>query len=190
MINIKDNKGYSLVEMIIVIAMIAILSTMAVISMSIVRSAKAREAAMNFDSEIAELSTKSKNMVCMVDDGSGNIVEKEEYMHALKVYKSGRIYYIAKGFYDTSTATYIFDSTTDPNNNGKGTALSKFVMIKYTPQGSNVENDLSAAGSEVYIRIRKNGTVVEGSGTYGFYKVDGNEVSSVVLRSNGSHNNN
>ena len=58
----KKNEGYSLIEMIIVIAIIAIVAGMSMLSIFIVHSARAKDSAITLDSEIAELRTKSKNM--------------------------------------------------------------------------------------------------------------------------------
>ena len=57
-----DNAGYSLVEMIIVLAIVAVVSAMAIVSITMIHSAKAKEAAVTFDSEVSTLITKSKNL--------------------------------------------------------------------------------------------------------------------------------
>ena len=46
---LKRNEGYTLVEMIIVIAIIAILSAAAMVTISIIHNAKAKEAASTLD---------------------------------------------------------------------------------------------------------------------------------------------
>lgn len=172
-----DNAGYSLVEMIIVLAIVAVVSAMAIVSITMIHSAKAKEAAVTFDSEVSTLITKSKNMNCDVNPN---------YSFCLKIYKdSDGKYYIQKGYYDSTpgaATTYIFDNTTDPLNNGKGTCLSSYVSVKYAPTGGT-EADIST----VYIRYDRKGMCIEGDGTYRFYKRNGTMVASDYLRKNGSH---
>ena len=50
---IKRNEGFSLIEMIIVLAIIAVVSTMSILSIGIINTAKAKDAASVFDSEVA-----------------------------------------------------------------------------------------------------------------------------------------
>ena len=45
----NQNKAYSLVEMIIVIAIIGVISVMAMVTVSIIRSARAKDAAMRLE---------------------------------------------------------------------------------------------------------------------------------------------
>ncbi len=184
--NLKNNNsGYTLVEMIIVLAIIAVLSMAAGISITLINSAKAKEASVTFDSEVATLITKSKNTVCTYDADSDGIAEMhEDYVHCLRVYKDGDIYYVMRGYYDVANDTYIFNSTTDSNNNGKGKSLTSYVRVTYTSTGGT-EADIDDSG--VIIRYGRNGGCIEGDGTYNFYKRNGNMVANVILRKNGSH---
>ena len=59
----KHNKGYSLVEMIIVIAILLVVSAMGMITFNMVKNARVRDAAARFDSLISETIQKSKNMI-------------------------------------------------------------------------------------------------------------------------------
>ena len=75
---IMKNKGFSLVEMIIVLGIIAVMSTMALISINIIHSAKAKDAATVFDSEVATLKTKAKGMgVDLNSNGKIDDTEKD-----------------------------------------------------------------------------------------------------------------
>ena len=58
----KNSKGYSFVELIIVIAIIVVLSVMALVSMTIISSAKAKDAAITVGEEISILKQRSMNM--------------------------------------------------------------------------------------------------------------------------------
>lgn len=64
----KDNKGYTLIEMIIVIAIIAIMTGAAMVTITILHNAKAKEASITLETALSETqkNAKGKN-VC----GSG-----------------------------------------------------------------------------------------------------------------------
>lgn len=193
-IKLLDNKGYSLVEMIIVIAIIAVMTGVATVTITLLNSAKAKEAAVTFTSELSDVSTKAKNQMVVLDDGSGTMVKYPSYSYCLKVYKDGSKTYIKKGYYNpdgTSEATkYIFVDS-ENKNNGRGISLSSKIEIKYM-EPNGVEKKIStSAGSnsvtQVYIVFDRNGRCIEGNGDYNFYKTNGNLVSTVNLKKNGSY---
>ncbi len=176
----KNNKGYSLVEMIICIAIIAILSGIALVTVSMINSAKAKEAAVSFDSVISDTIVKSKGQLCVVGG-----VEQPTYKRCMHLYldnASGR-YYVKTGYYDPATDTYEFVDS-ENKNEGKGTNLSSKVEIKYEDLDGN-KSTVDSAG--VYIVFNKNGTCSEGTGLYEFYKKNGNLVDELKIKANGSH---
>lgn len=74
--SLKNDNGYSLVELIIVIAIIAVLSGMAAFTISSIKTAKATAALESFDTELSALSTRTRAqsgdnaiMLKRVDDG-------------------------------------------------------------------------------------------------------------------------
>lgn len=67
----KNSKGYSFVELIIVIAIIIVLSVMALVSMTIISSAKAKDAAIKVGEEISVLKQRCMNMTPDDIDTSG-----------------------------------------------------------------------------------------------------------------------
>lgn len=193
----RKNKGYSLVEMIIVLAIIAIVAGVSLLSITLIHSARAKEAAVTVDSEIATLITKSKNMQC----------DKPGCQYAARIYRdedSGKYYY-QKGYYDPNAGTngkYIFTGT-DSAGDGKGTSLSAYVVVKYTGVQNIVDADgtVSAVPHEfseqdvfnmnfkggLYIRFAKDGTCEDGVGDIGFYKRNDSDVAHQTIRRNGSH---
>ena len=50
----KDNKGYTLIEMIIVIAIIAIMTGAAMVTITILHNAKAKEASITLETALSE----------------------------------------------------------------------------------------------------------------------------------------
>jgi prepilin-type N-terminal cleavage/methylation domain-containing protein len=168
---IKDNSGYSLVELIIVLGIIAVLSGVSMISISAISTSRATSAKEKFDQEIATLESKTKSQ-----DGDSAIMLK----------KDGDTYYIYYG-----TCAPDSDGTTYSAGNFKAdstTADVKLdkVTIYYTPDGGT-ESELTT--SQV-IKVKKSdGKVVLGSGKYKFCKRGStNSVGTVTInKATGSH---
>lgn len=183
----KNNQGYSLVEMIIVLAIIAVVAGMSVLSVSLIHSARAKEAAVTVDSEIATLITKSKNMKSAIG---------ENYQYAARIYRSSEgdddNYYFQKGYYNLTTNVYDFNTyAVDPDWSGQKTSLTSYVVVKYSPNGVSEDNQEDVAdladGEGLYIRFDRDGTCVDGVGDIGFYKRNGSVVAHEYIRANGSH---
>lgn len=199
----SKNKGYSLVETIIVIAIIGIVSVMAMASVSMIRSAKCKDAAVVFDSEISELIAKAKSM----NDSSG--------MYAIRIWKDGENYYIQRGKVDKIGPILKFKISADNENDYKGKAVSKYVRISFTAENSgglSYPDDWNASldatwtastmikcdgsigtfndGDElsgVVVAVTKSGDVISGNGAFCFFKKNGSQVARVYVRKNGSH---
>ena len=193
----KNNRGYSLVEMIICIAIIAVVATIALISISLIHSARAKEAAVTVDEEIATLITKSKNMKC---DKEG-----EGWQYAARIYYNtdDNKYYFQKGYYNTVNHKYTFTNT-DPDGEGKGTSLSSYVDINFVGRRDVISNSSFDTSSTqdissdnpllvknvtwgVPIRFNKDGSCATGYGEFAFLKKNGNVVATDYIRKNGSH---
>ena len=63
----KENEGYSLIEMIIVIAIIAVMSAAAMVTISIIHNAKAKEAASTLEDALFEVQNNAKGKICVVN---------------------------------------------------------------------------------------------------------------------------
>ena len=59
--SLKDNKGFSLTELIIVIAIILLMTAASFVTLSIVHGARAKDAASSFENSLAEVVNLSKN---------------------------------------------------------------------------------------------------------------------------------
>ena len=184
---LRDNRGFSLVEMIICIAIIVIMSGVAMVTITLLNSAKAKEASVTFESTLSDMITKTKNQVCVI---SG--VQYPKYDRCMNIYKhSDGKYYIRTGYYDPDNAgspsAYIFID--DENvNDGRGVSMTSKVIIKYTATGTTDKVDIDDTG--VYIVYDRRGLCIEGSGIYSFYKKNGNAIADVVIQKNGSHQSN
>ena len=187
---ILKNKGFSLVEMIIVLAIVAVMSTMALISINVIHSAKAKDAASVFDSEVATLKTKAKGMGVDLNK-DGKLDESElNLLYCIKIYKEGDTYYLCTGYTNKSSIASSFVSTAT-NNSGKGRNLSSYVKIKYTGKladGTTVtDQEPGDDGNAIYIVFNKRGECVSGVGEYEFFKPNGRTVARKYIRANGSH---
>ncbi len=160
----KDNKGYTLIEMIIVIAIIAIMTGAAMVTITILHNAKAKEASITLETALSETQKNAKGKMCVVAD-----TQQPDYKFALAVYKSGSKYYVKKGYYigngnDMSlNSSYVFDDSENANS-GKGESFSAYVKVKYK-DSSGTEQDITGnvlhclphSDLKVHSAIRPNG---------------------------------
>lgn len=180
---LKNNKGYSLVEFIIVFGIIVIFAGAATITLSVMHSAKAKEAGTKFESELAELSAKAKSESCVV---SGTVMS--DYKFALRIYKNAdgkyylkHVYYVGMG--DMSSASNYVDGDDNPNG-GKGISLSTYVTVKYEDSSGNKS---AVDNNGKFIIFDRKGMCISGDGKYSFYKTSGGgKVAEVKISKNGS----
>lgn len=185
------DEGFTLVELIICMAIIVILTGLATVTVTMIHSARAKEAAVTLESEISDLAIKSKSQLCVVGG-----VTMPDYMHCIKVYRDtdGK-FYIQEGYYDSTAASvaagYISGGSELNVNNGKGVTMSSRVTIKYTDDAGTTKNisdsDDADNVSAVYIVYNKSGRCISGYGSFRFYKKNGNFISAVTIQKNGSH---
>ena len=173
---LKSNKGYSLVELIIVIAIILIVAAMSLATVTMIQSAKAKDAAVRVDSEIAEIIAASRGMAYDASDPNK--------FYALYLYKadSSNNYYIKRG-YATRNADDKYEFTSNGNNlnDDKGINLSSYCIIE---RDVTQYDDYS---NGVVIVYSKSGQCLSGYGTYTFKKRNGNVVATNYVRQNGTH---
>ena len=193
----RKDRGYTLVEMIIVLAIIAVVAGLSLVSITLIHSARAKEAAVTVDSEIATLITKSKNMQC----------DRPGCQYAARIYKAdNNAYYYQRGYFDPDfggNGGYVFTNT-DSEGDGKGTTLTSYVVVKFSGKWEKVNADGSCTGelesyqsekdvadmnegNGLYIRFARDGSCEAGVGDIGFYKRKGNDVAHNTIRTNGSH---
>jgi prepilin-type N-terminal cleavage/methylation domain-containing protein len=191
--SLRENKGYSLVEMIIVIAIIAILSAGAMVTVTLINSAKSKEAGVTFDSEVSNLIAKSKSQIPKFKLTAGDSeVEHKDYYFAIAVYKDddGK-YYLANGYYSKSSGFKTYDC--ENANDGKGKSISSRVAIDYTEGSKNsglmtVDIDGTSVDSAYVVAFDRTGRCVSGVGTYSFRKSSTDVVlDEVTINANGSH---
>ncbi|MBQ9233995.1 MAG: prepilin-type N-terminal cleavage/methylation domain-containing protein [Lachnospiraceae bacterium] len=190
--SLKDNKGFSLTELIIVIAIILIMTAASFVTLTIMHSAKAKEAASSFENSLAEVISLSKNNG--VDKNDNGIIDSDEekYTIGLRIYKDGRKYYLQRCICQkqaTGEYTYVNLPVSDAyiksinEHSGKGICLSAYVDIKYYDLDGN---DKSA--DSYVIAFNKKGDCKLGFGKYEFIKSSsGDKIVTVSVNKNGSY---
>lgn len=160
---IKDNQGYSLVEMVICIAIIAILSGMAVISLSSIANAKASTAREDFDQEIAALQMRIKS---------------QDKDNAIRIERDGKKYNV---YYGTcASGSFVANDPSKPD------IVLDRVEIHRTYPGEADDELLD----EMVFRFNKSDNYsISGYGRYDFYKPGASSpIGSVTINKNtGSH---
>ena len=184
-----NNKGYSLIELIIVMAIIVIFSAAAMVTITIMQSAKVREASVSFDSEISELISNSKSKACDANLDKTIDDSDEGFSFGIRLHRNGGKCYIQNVL--VKNGGYVYDDAYEKANNpndGKGLSLSPYVDIKYTDLAGNTITIGDQANETVVVHYKKNGTCDMGYGTYNFIRSStGSSVATVTLNKNGSH---
>lgn len=162
----KNDSGYTLVELIIVIAIIAIMSGMAMVTISSIRTAQATTAMQRFDDELSALEMRTKTQ------------SKQE---AIEVVRDDHDYKIYYGTLDDSGTFTRKDSDAD--------AVLQRTTIYYSST-YDADTDGSEVTGSCIISIRKSdGKVTNGAGQYKFVKYNTTiSVGRVTLNeASGSH---
>lgn len=199
---LNNSKGYSLVEMIIVLAVIVVLSAMALVSIRILNSAKAKDAAITLGEEINLLKQKCMNMSPDDMDSNNKPVGKYDSW-ALAIYLTSDDN-IATCLVKHEKATNLYEYVTDED-----IVFSKRVDVRF--KGKNVVNNNSVdsfttinysnekrpgektnyyvddtVNYPIYISFDKRGKCISGAGDFYFYKKNSNQVARVQVKDNGS----
>ena len=189
----KRNEGYSLVEMIIVIAIIAVMTAAAMVTLTIMHNAKAKEAASTLEDALSQTQGYAKGKMVVI--GGTN---QPDYRFALAIHKQGDRYYVKKGYYKgngsdmNQYSSYEFPDSENACK-GKGESFSAYVTVKYVDDtGTEYDvGELSQSGAPVYIIYDRQGMCIKGNGKFRFYKKSGDSlISTVTLNKNGSHTSN
>lgn len=161
---IKNSNGYTLVEMIIVIAIIAVMSGMGALTIASIKTSQAQTSMQKFDSELSALEMRTRSM-------STN--------EAIELKQNGSDYEIYYVKYDADTGGY-----TDTSGEKPDAVLQKVVIYYADDYKASDKVNNGTAVNDMHIRIRKSdGQVLDGAGEYIFCKQNNpkSSVGSIVL---------
>ena len=170
----KKNHGYTLIEVIIVIAIIAILSGLSVVTLGIIRNAKAQAAATTLSDQMQSLLIKTKALSSAKDE---TLCMKLEYVDEKReignVTARAGSYLLTLGIHK--------DSGFEAREADKVEAvLPDLITIEYTPSEGQ-STDITVPATDAIIEFNKSdGSVRSGAGVYTF-RYNGNIMSYVVL---------
>lgn len=147
--NEKKNAGYSLVELIIVLAIMAILSGAAMLTLSSVNNARASSAKETFNQALSTLQTMTKS---------------QDADYAMMLVKIDNDFYIRYGTYDGTNFSQNGDEETLSRTaiyyNGTEITDGNYVIIKFNKSDGSV-----ASGEGVYEFCKQNSTSSVGTVT-------------------------
>lgn len=182
-----NDGGYTLVEMIIVIAVIAILTGAAFATLSILSTARTKEAATTFYSEVNTLRSRAMNETPEYDadhDGTKDTKDPGLY-HDLKIFRDGKNIYAKRSLASDATTDTGYDVVTNTNG-GKGSSLTSYIELYYTAPGGT-RTQLAVNDSDFSLVVfNKAGECISGYGTYEFCKKSGSTITTVTINKNGS----
>lgn len=182
------NRGYTLIEMIIVIAIMAILSGMAVYTYGIVKKAKVNAAVDTFNNQLTSLWVKTQALSQgKVQDNPRTSNPESKYPLCLKIEKNADS---SDSIRDGSYVLYLgYDEGSTFAESEQVAIFPEYLEIDYTaPSGTTghallKDGAVGTSGTQDTFIVEFNksdGTVVYGNGTYHFYYND-IEYGAIVL---------
>lgn len=191
----KQNRGYTLVEMLIILAIIAVMTGMSFVTLGIINQARCTAAAENFNDQVGGLLLKTRAV------SNAKETDKPLCMKFVYVKKAGEAadaenkngtYYLIEG-YDNSGTFEAFDPDAldpeaykaDSSKKKQLVSLPNRVTIKYA---ENKDDTPQLVGENHIIKFRKSdGTVEKGAGYY-YFMHGGKTVARVYLdKTTGKH---
>lgn len=188
----KKNHGYTLIELIIVLAIMAILAGMSFITLSVVKTARCNAATSTLSNEMGALLVKTKALSEAKSDDKP-LCMKIEYNTTAKdvngLHLKEGSYSLILGFHDDSGST--FEEKKENGNLVLEATLSNLVQIVYTPSEASQKCSISGlttsnSGDDAYkndilIEFDKaTGAVRYGAGTYEI-RYNGSTFATVYL---------
>lgn len=172
----KKNRGYTLIEVIIVVAIMAILAGMSFVTLGIIRNAKAQAAATTLNDQIGSLLIKTQ---ALSEAKNSTLCLKIQYNDADVTYADNTTaragtYSLILGYHNGNNFVPKVADTAEAT-------LSDLITIEYTSKDKTPCNITGANDKNMYIEFNKsNSSVRYGSGAYTI-KLDDRVMSYVVL---------
>lgn len=174
----SKNQGYTLVELIIVIAIMGVLSAMSMVTLHSIDSAKYKQSVSTFESELTTLR-------------SYTIAQSSKM--AMRLYKddaTGR-YYIERGYMDGSTFQAIADKDSIPDDSGLGNSAYYEYSGVASPISVMKKGSIASDGTDsgILADVDSNGVIIQYNKSDGSYHLSGSNSNKAVtfqfLKKNG-----
>lgn len=198
----KKNKGYTLIEVIIVLAIMAILSGLAAVTIGIINNAKHNAAVTSLDNQMGSLWIKTKALSQgKVQTTPTAATEKATYPMCMQIlHNADGTYSIIFG-YDTGAAFIPGDTGTiaeveaggqsvdKAGNNATGlqATLPKIVSVTYEPSTGARKPSFATDDAMIIEFIKSDGSVKYGAGTYKIVCKNGSTMSVYLDAITGNH---
>lgn len=181
----KKNKGYTLIEFIIVLAIMAVLTGVAFVSLTIIQKAKCTSAANLFNNQLSTLwvQTKSLSQAKMQTAPSGSD-DAQKYPMCMLIQKDGEAFQLYYGF-DTGTDVSIKPNSDVEAENLSTKNLPTIIDVQYIPNDITKEHEktINSNCDKIVVEFNKSdGSVKYGAGTYNLIH-NGRVVASIYLDS-------
>lgn len=177
------NRGYSFIEMLIVLAILAIMSAMALVTWNSVSKARYQKAVSSFESELDTLRIQTmaqdKNMAFKIYYQSDY---EDRFGNEIGAYIIKRGYVDDAGIFQEVDKTHTDPALVSDYYDYRGVSDPVFLMkegtITYALSGAGTAIDENG----VIVQYKKSdGSVLQGSGTFGFVTKKGDIVADVNL---------
>lgn len=180
------NKGYTLIELIIVIAIIGILAGASFVSIGVIREAKRQAAVNTLNSQISSLLVRTKAVSAASKNAAVNPTDDPLCMVIKK--RTDGTYAIVTGTYDGSGSM----SVSDPNVDANCEAIlpKDIVQIKYVPDGAQRATVVSSSDDDDLLIqfVKSDGSTQYGGGEYEVYVKGGRLYATIYLNKvSGNH---
>lgn len=175
----KNKNGYTLIETIIVLAIMAILAGLAVMSIGVIHKAKYNAATNTLNNQMSNLWIQTKSVSQSVTQTSvdPSVENKMKYPMCMQIKRNTDETYSLIFGYDNGTS---FDTA----NQEIVATLPEILKLEYTPKDSAQEYDSEFEGKTIkkmVVRFNKDdGSVKYGAGEYAI-KYDGRTVATIYL---------
>lgn len=164
------NKGYTLVELIIVIAIMAILAGMSFVTIGIIRTARCTAAVDTFNNQISSCLIRTKAIANPSDALSSTMTVPNKPYSMLVTKRGNGRYAILLGYRDIAGLVDASNTALNAENDDDCVAIlpKEITKIVYTP--ATGAPTLTLTGDDMVIQfVKSNGSVAYGAGKYEFY---------------------
>ena len=178
----KKNKGYTLIELIIVIAIIAVLSGVSLITLGIIKQAQYNTAATTLSDQMGSLLVKTK---ALSDPSNQPLCMAIQQNVATVTYADGNT--AKAGSYSVYLGNNTGSSFVAKSANTAEATLPNIITIQYVPSDASQKASFATDNYFVIQYNKADSSVKYGAGTYNII-YNGRTVASVYLdKATGNH---